>query len=386
MPIDKAWAGPVSSRQIAGIISGSLLVLLSFCLVLIADYAYMESSWSYEFSHYAEIASQLDSSGHWQTNFIFPAELYNLSVKKLDDVPPWPFTSRFPLLVVVIALAFHLFGVGDLSVVIALASLLALLVLVVYLGGQRLFSRRCALLAALTIAATPVFWKFFALFGFSCFLFATLTFLHFLLLTQLLTQEGTRFWWFVMPGLLAGVNWLARFNAILFLPVTIIVIWCYARQRHWAKVSLYLAGFLTLFLPVTLLINLNNGNAAHAVIIAGNFAHFTAVDQVPWLFYRNFAISNTLVQHWPVIAAKALRSFFVYLKWFFHQYEFDLLVPFAVCGLLVNLRGPESRQRQIFRRLYLPLLDSRLWLDIFAYRAYGTLFCLVCPVFVVGRL
>lgn len=302
-----------------------------------------QMAWMYEFSSYAEIARSL-TEGRYQTLCVYPAELAVLENVGHPD-PPWPVTYRFPLFVLWVAGFFKVFGANDAAMVMAGAALWALFVVAIYLVGRRLFPEPgpTAALAAGLALTTPLFFRVFTLWGYTCFLFGLLLLLHHYQVTQSSTLGGA-----ALAGVLGGLSYLARFNFILFVPVTCgFLLW-----RRQSKLALaYLGGFLPIFIGYSVT-RPPGASQLQALTLVGNLQHLGA--KVPWLDYvAPPSALSVLSQNSGALANKALFNLFQQIEWFFVQFGHYFWVPLACVGGYRLLSEGKQDRLKFWLQLYL---------------------------------
>ncbi len=305
--------------------------------------------WMYELSHYGDIAREI-TRGRYATNFIQPVELAVFEVEKIPTEPPWPVTYRFPLFAVIIALFFKVIGVSDGSLILACAWVWGGFVVILFWIGRSLFPHKVSVAygAAAVCMVTPVFWRYFVPWGYTCFLFAALILLHNFGLSRAVSG-GSSLKVMVALGGLGGMCYWARFNFVLFLPVVLVVLALrYGVKRLPRIFSAYSLGFLVTVLPLVLWRWYVIGGM-QSISFWGNLAQLKS--ELPWLDYRADLVSRI---DWSLLCAKWLYNFWGQIDWFPTQYGYAALFPVAVCNLY---RAFTSRRvgpgRRYFWGLYL---------------------------------
>ncbi|HXC49986.1 MAG TPA: glycosyltransferase family 39 protein [Candidatus Limnocylindrales bacterium] len=102
---------------------------------------------------YAQMARQLYRGQGFTMQQTFPYVLHFLSAHGVATEPPWPDTTRFPLIAVEEAAAFAVVGPDDRGILVAGGALLVATVVAVFLLAGRLFGISAGVLAALAVAA-----------------------------------------------------------------------------------------------------------------------------------------------------------------------------------------------------------------------------------------
>src|SRR6185369_8905927 len=102
---------------------------------------------------YAQMARQLYRGQGFTMQQTFPYVLHFLSAHGVATEPPWPDTTRFPLIAVEEAAAFAVVGPDDRGILVAGGALLVATVVAVFRLAGRLFGISAGVLAALAVAA-----------------------------------------------------------------------------------------------------------------------------------------------------------------------------------------------------------------------------------------
>ncbi len=350
------------------IIASLSLFFAALFLVLIAYHTSFQIAWMYEFSSYADIARNVQKNHTFTANFVTPMDLASLEEKNLSN-PPWPMTFRFPLFPAILAFAFSIFGASDATVVWTTGIIFAIFVVCIYLLGQLIFPKPwyVSLIASIIAAINPVFWCSFVLFGYaSDFLFAILLFLHFGTLSLLLSKsEKIRLKHFALLGVLGFLTYLSRYNFILFLPATALII----LLQKFPQKKLSLFCYLGTFLGLTVLFQIYwhiEGGGSQSISFTANLAHLSQTTSLPWLDYRTLSLKNLMLDyHWAILR-KGFYFIVPQLIRLLAQFGNFLVVPFTICGLYFGLRSPETTQaKKIFSHLYIAALVIHIIFFVF---------------------
>jgi 4-amino-4-deoxy-L-arabinose transferase-like glycosyltransferase len=333
-----------------------ILLALFATAVALVMFAYASSfqiAWMYEWSSYADAARHVASGQGLRTDFVNPMELAYLEREHLAQAP-FPFTHRFPLFALLLAAAFRVFGAQDVVEASVIAVLFGALVVTVAYAGRRLFpqSRAVAIAAAAIILVNPMFWRWFALWGYgSDILFATLLTLHAISLAENLEDTTSAPWRWYGIGLGGGVCYLARYNYTLFVPVVVAVIILFSANHRVRRLALFLAGFATVFVSWFLYRQLAVGSV-QSVDLTSNVADLGR--GLPWLDYTTINLAAFVTQNSRELLAKWIQMFFGHLQWLPTAFDNYLLMPFAIVACFFLKRtGAVERRRAAFAAFFL---------------------------------
>ncbi len=182
------------------------------------------------------------------TTGLFDTESYYVEWSRFLD---WSYYDHPPL----VAWATRLVGLGSTSAFatrlgpVACAAIFGALV---YRLGARLFSPRAGFVAVVTVTALPAF--FFTSFSVNPESLLAPLWVLFLLLLEDMRRENEA-WRPMLLGLVIGAGFLAKYTAVLEVPVALVFLVTSAETRRWLRrPSLYAGGFAALALasPVVL--------------------------------------------------------------------------------------------------------------------------------------
>ena len=339
-------------------IVSTILFIAALSLVLVAYHSSFQIAWMYEFSSYADIARNLSKNHTLTTNFVTPMDLAFLEEKNLSK-PPWPMTFRFPLFPFLLAFVFSSFGASDATVVWTNGIIFAVFVVSIYLLGRLVFPKPwyVSLIASVIAAITPVFWKYFVLWGYgSDFLFGILLFFHFGILSLMLAKprkiHPKHFAWL---GVLGFLVYLSRYNFILFLPAIVSIIFLQEFSRKGLCLLYYLGTVLGLTIPFMIYWYIKIGSLQSLGFVA-NLAHLSETVYLPWLDYRILSLKDIITDHPWAVLGKGFNLFFLHLCLLLTQFGYYLVTPFAACAC-IWLNSPQTTQaKKIFAQLYMVAL------------------------------
>ncbi|MBI4425361.1 MAG: hypothetical protein HY554_16650 [Elusimicrobia bacterium] len=317
---------------------------------------HFEGGLTHEFCNYAEIGRNLNEGLGLRTRLIYP---YTLAVLDRRGIPfngLAPVLDRFPLQAVLSAGAQRLWGDDDGAVAALSSLLLGLVAAATALAGLALFGPWEAAVASLLVALNPSFQRAFVLWGQPDIGFCLLA----LALTVLLARPGPRpAWGWLGLGALAGLAWLQRSNALLWLPL--FGLWT-VKQGGRRALLLFAGGAAATALPAAAY-NLRWYGALTPPTLAWNLAHHTVVDTPPWLHFRTFTAADTLSGHLPELARKFLRYLALHLRDLPTWWQMHLVFPAALAGAWL-LRSEKGRERA---RAYAALTGLMLLLQVLAF-------------------
>ncbi len=351
----RAGANDAAARAIRPSFPLILFVLFAsaFALVMFAYASSFQIAWMYEWSNYADAARHLASGHGLRTNFVTPMELAYLEREHLAQ-PPFPFTHRFPLFALLLAPAFRVFGAGDVVMAIVSAMIFGALVVAVAYAGRHIFpqSRVVAVAGAAIVLVNPVFWHWFALWGYgSDILFATLLALHAVALVENLEDLTSAPWRWYRIGLGGGACYLARYNYTLFVPVVVAVIILFSPKYRVRRIALFLAGFATVSVSWFIYRQIAIGSV-QSLTFAENLADHGR--GLPWLNYATVNLTALVTQKPLELLVKWIHLFFDHLQWLPTAFGDYLLLPFTfVACFFLKRTGAGERRRTAFAAFYL---------------------------------
>jgi hypothetical protein len=296
---------------------------------------------TFEFCQYAEIGRNLAVDGRFDTRLIEPMALAYVDRHRVVDPahPPsrWPVIDRFPLPCLVVASLMKAFG--PTSAVAAWANGLALagLAAVLHVLVRRRHGPLWALAASLLLVLNPAVFGYFALLGTPDPLFALLFTLT-LLAWQPLGGSTARpsIVAAVQFGLLGGLSYLARFNAVLFLvPLMAVIAW----RRHGRTLAVSGLVATAVVTPLLAYNVAQFGRPTVSIYSAWNLLDRIGAYRVePWLYYQLPSVLDALRAHPAGLFSKWGHNLFVVVpSRLWTLWDLLLLWPLtllAVVGLL----------------------------------------------------
>ena len=293
----------------------------------------------YEFCHYADIAQSWAGGDGFSTRITEPGVLAIYEAHGVPERFPYPVLYRFPLYSALVAASVKVLGFSDWAMCLVNGLVHAALAALIVLLGRRLFSLPVAMLAAALYVLHPIFVSRYMLSGFTGPLLALIL----LILHYLLARDGP---WTrktaALAGAMIGLAYLARFNAMLFAPVYLVLIW----RRTDRKGFLLALAAAALAVAPLLVFNLHHfGTASPYPSLTMNLAAGAAAgDLDPWRLYRTFSMGELLANHLPEILAKGCRGFFgEFVPGVLSIWGLPLVVLFFFLDLFRKEGGPAPR-------------------------------------------
>ncbi len=294
-----------------------LLSILTFSAFTLGYWIHFHGGLTYEFCHYAEIASNLLNGHGYTTRTFYPSELAFLEQSGINAAATAtaPVAFRFPLFAFWSAFWMMLAGQTDLAMVLSNAMAHLAWVLSLFLIGQRLFNRRVAVAASLLWAVQPTMTAGFDISGHPDVLFGWLFLLHSYGLWWLLTNvpltnapTSSDLWRFFAIGIVGGLCFLTRQNFALWLPLFMLLAWGTLPARKTQLLGSYLGGLLIVSLGWFVYYVAHFHRLTNPLIFS-ELAESTLIFQMPWLEYRVFSWTSLLQ---PGFLSALLTKFFVY--------------------------------------------------------------------------
>jgi hypothetical protein len=304
---------------------------------------YFTGGWSYEFSHYAEIARRLLSGGGLKTSTFWPAELAFFDAANVSIDPDGPILFRYPVYALWCAFWMALAGVHDYGMVLANIVAFGLWSSAVYGAARYLFGPRTAAWSAGLWMLMPALQAGYVLGGFVDVLFgAEMT----LLLTAALAASRDARWRERRPLLLfgaaLGIAYLTRTNLALWMPVFLLLPFAWGWRSPARSAIAIAGGFAAIVLPWTAYRWSLFGAAAPGVLL-WNLAEYTTVDGLPWMEYRLFTIGDfTHPFAAGMILYKGWSLFNRFLSDWSGMWDLQLAMPFALLAVY-TLSGAARR-------------------------------------------
>lgn len=307
---------------------------------------------SLEFCHYAEIGRNLAAGRGLRTEVLYPAEAALLAARGADFGGPVRVVGRFPLFAVLVGAAQAVLGPTDAAVLaaagfaLAFAAAAAAWVLTPWLGAGG------AAAAALAFALSPAVLRGFAQWGTPDLLFCAL----WLLFHDAWTRRADA----RLTGLLAALCWLARPNAVLFVPVYLAEVLYYdpgrlrwalgagataaAAGAPWAWVQWRDAGVLL------------NPNGLW------NLAGGVLTEEPGWRYARTLSLSEFDAEKVVLLGRKALAGLWRWLSLAPRLWQMAVLAPLALLAVGMVGREPDAE-----RRRWWPLCGVLLAVQVLAF-------------------
>ncbi len=317
--------------------------LASLFISHICYLVFFSGGWTYEFSHYAEIARRFLNGGGLRTATFWPAELAYFKAAGVSIDPSAPLLFRYPAYALWCSFWMALVGINDYAMVLANMVAFACWSSVVYGGTRYLFGSRTAAWTAGIWIFWPSLQAGYVLGGFvdvlfgmemSCLIFA------FLWISKTPNLQENRNAVFLGAGL--ALAYLTRTNLSLWIPLFLAIPFI-ASWRTPSRASLgILGGFLLLIFPWTVYRWSVFGTSAPGVLL-WNLAEYTAVQGLPWMEYRVYTVYDFLD---PItlgrIAFKGWSLFNRFLADLPTAWDLQIMMPFA---LLTLVRHPGEPRR-----------------------------------------
>lgn len=226
------------------VLKRTIFIFAILALVLIVFVAKFESITDPNVADYAQIARHLARGEGFTTSVISPLSLS--IVPRLDHHPE---LTRPPLYILILSLAMRIGGAGD--KVVALTSALFFLgsLVLTYIVARRHFDDQVGIFAVLVcVLAVPLLGQ--AISGLDTTL---LTFLVTLLFGILFWREKSDkpddIRWPIAAGVVLGLCYLTRYEAIALLPAVAFCYWFSYRRKPWRRIGMILGCFILVILP-----------------------------------------------------------------------------------------------------------------------------------------
>jgi len=332
-----------NNGRIQDFIAGVALSAFALIFFFLSFRTYFHGGESYEFCHYAEIASNILNHEGFCTRTYYPTTLAYFKKMNVLASQRGPVVDRFAFFAYWSAFWMAIGGRNDFGMALGNAAAHALWVALLYSIGVWLFNRRTALLAAVLWAIQPVMTAGYDLFGYPDVLFGFLFGVLNVLFFRFFIQENQLSWGKKMGvGILAGLAYLTRYSFSIWLPLYIFRIIFQPVQGRWRQLGLFLAGFLIPWLCWMGYAGLFLGLASPPLFL-WNLASETVVSGLPWLEYRTYSFGNFLSLN---IAGKLIhkssRLLWLFLKHIPSLWKESILFPFAS---IVMGTGPDQSKR-----------------------------------------
>ncbi|OIO08388.1 MAG: hypothetical protein AUJ52_08345 [Elusimicrobia bacterium CG1_02_63_36] len=302
---------------------------------------FFNGGWSYEFSHYAEIARRFLATAELRTSTFWPAELAFFHHAGVSIEPDGPLLFRYPLYALWCAFWMALAGVHDYGMVLANIVAFGVWSAAVYLAARLLFGARSAAWTAALWLLMPALQAGYVLGGFVDILFgAEMTILIAAAVAIGRCPELQERKPLAGFGVVLGLTYLTRTNAALWAPIFFALPFVWRWKFPRTLCLSMLGGFAVLVLPWTLYRWSVFGASAPGVLL-WNMAEYTIVDGLPWMEYRLYTPWDFLD---PVslcaVLYKGWSLFNRFLSDWPGMWDLQLAMPFAVLGLYTQTGAP----------------------------------------------
>jgi hypothetical protein len=330
----------MAKRSAAGGVLGPLLVFAASCGVFLfsARTIRLAPAWvTFEFCQYAEIGKNLAAGGPFETRLVEPMALaYIDQNQKIGRGEGWPVINRYPL--PCFAIAGLMWMTSSSAMAAAWSNGLAMsgLAALAFLLARQWYGVRWATLAALLILANPAFYGYFILLGTPDVWFALLFLLELLAWCRLVdpreSTHRTPFGLAFLTGSLAGLAYLSRQNALLFLVPQGAVLFA---KRRWGAVAVSLAAAFLVTAP-WLAYNVRRfGSPAVGIYSAWNLLDDIGAYPVePWLYYQVPDLGAELGSHLGGFATKFAKNLLTVVPvrvW--SLWHLEAILPLAIAGV-----------------------------------------------------
>jgi hypothetical protein len=336
----------VPAALILGLVAGLLAFAFSVREIRMAP-AYR----TFEFCQYAEIGRNLVERGRFETGLVEPMALAWIDARGLGGhAGHWPVINRFPLPCLMTALAWRLFGDADVGLACVHGLGMALLVGLTAAQAARRFGAGFALVAIALAALNPTWFGFFVLLGLPDVWFAVFM-LGWLQLTARCLGKvpgtgvrgadpdlgaGLTF------GLMSGLLYLSRFNAVLFVAPALLAL---LLRRGWRAFGAALVGLALTTGPWLVWQKLTLGVWQVSIYSAWNLFDGIGVFKIePWVHYTEPNTRELLLTHGGELFEKWWRNLTTVIPVrFWTLWHFHLVLPLALIGALRGgKRSPPS--------------------------------------------
>ncbi len=371
--------------------TGDMLIMcglgaLTLFLFALGYIFHFHGGFTYEFCHYAEIASNILSGVGYRTRIFFPAELAFLEHTQVpfSATITAPVAFRFPFFAFWLAAVMRLVGSTDIAVALANGLLHALWVACIFEIGRRIFDRRVAFAAAFLWACQPVMLTGFDLSGHPDVLFGVLFLIHGYLFWRSL--ERVEFGPVALSGALGGLCFLTRQNFAFWLPVFLFLIAFLSPANKAARSAVYLLCFSAVSaLWFTYYVRTFHrwGNP----LLFHELADSTIVFRMPWMEYRSFGpeifratgFFTALIAKFRVYLTRSIVDLFT--MW---------LMPLVFPLFLISLTRKSEPKLSFPRFMTLLLAVQVLIFSFLRHESFGLLngryFLWFAPIMLLGAL
>ena len=237
----------LSPRLVRWLALAAIAVVASLVWAEYAGRNYLPHMFFTDTYDYAQMGRQVYRGEGFTSLQTFPYVLGFLAEHGISSEPPWPNTTRFPLMSVLHAISFSAVGPSDFGIALTGGVLQILCACAAFLLGERLFGRVAGLVAAILIGtdATQLRYSISGLLepGAAFFLVTTA-----LALAWLLDRPESRPAALVL-GACLGLSFLQRYDLLAITPAAALVLVVARPTRRFATLSFVAIGFLVPTLP-----------------------------------------------------------------------------------------------------------------------------------------
>lgn len=299
---------------------------------------------TFEFCQYAEIGRNLRRDGAFETNLVEPMALAYLDRHQGGTTRArWPVINRYPLPCVVVAGLMRVLGPSDMAAAWSNGPAIGLLAALTYALACRWYGRGRGALAALLFLTNPSFYGSFVLLGTPDIWFAVLFDLELLAFAWTLESRAFHAGRSAGPGVLAGLAYLARFNAALFLAIEAGAL---LARRRWREAAIMAVAGLAVAAPL-LVYNVRHFQRPTVSI----YSAWNLLDEIgayrvePWLYYQLPDVASLLRAH----ESGLLRKFATNLSQIapiriWSLWHWVVLSPMVLVGPAIVRPGPVARR------------------------------------------
>ncbi|MFH1282252.1 MAG: glycosyltransferase family 39 protein [bacterium] len=262
------------------------------CLFLISFYTYFKGGESFEFCHYAEIATNILSGHGFSSKVHYPYSLAYVSSLGLKNKSGLVI-DRFMLFSYWSAV-WLLIGGGDFGMALGNGVAHALWVVLIYWWGRKMFSRQVAWFSAFLWAIHPVVLAGHDLFGYPDVLFGFLfTFFNIIFYSVLRDSLSHRPRIFLLLGLLAGGLYLTRGSFLFWVPFYILSPLLIIKKERWSCVAAFFLGLFVVWISWAIQTRSSIGALSPPYLMV--LLAKDTLSKMPWTNYHVYTYSDFMV-------------------------------------------------------------------------------------------
>jgi hypothetical protein len=301
---------------------------------LLTQFIRQPPTWlTFEFCQYAEIGRNLALDGTFDTRLVEPMALAAIDHSQVG--PPsgrWPVVNRYPLPCLVVAGLMRVLGPTDVAAAWSNGLAIGLLAATTYAAARKWFGAGWAAVVALLFLADPSICGEFLLLGTPDVWFASIFLLELLVWSSFDPSEARpRLAWAVVLGVLGGLAYLSRFNALVFVALQALAL---ARYRRWRELGVMTLAAAVVVSPM-LAYNMHHFRRPFVSI----YSAWNLLDRIgayrvePWLYYQRPDIPRVLMVHASGFFWKFVTCLFVFTPMgIWCLWRLDVLMPAALVG------------------------------------------------------